>query len=255
MLTSDYAATFDGALIHYQVNRKPKNPTLVLIHGVGSNHTAWSRITPYVGDRSYIAVDLRNHGLSGFGKFSLEAVTRDIAEVLVRERVREFIPVGMSVGAPVALELAKRFPKQAKGVVLISPSSRSLTRGSQWLVSLARAIRGVLSIVPKRRHLKLVTHERLVPAVLSPFWELKGIHLRDLARAIERALGVELDFSVEKPILVLTGRDDVLLRKPALTRVLREHRHVVHRELPTHHLILTRKPLLAAQLITAFAGD
>ena len=66
-------------------------------------------------NRSYIAIDMRNHGLSGFGKFSIEAVTRDIAEVLNHEKVKEFIPVGMSIGAPIALEVAKRFPEKAKG--------------------------------------------------------------------------------------------------------------------------------------------
>lgn len=256
MLTSDYSASFDGTLIHYQVNRKPKNPTLVFIHGVGSNHTAWSKVIPHLGDRSYIAVDLRNHGLSGFGKFSLEHVTRDIAEILARERIREFIPVGMSIGAPVALELARRFPKKCKGVILVSPSSRSLIRGSTTLLRSMQVLQGMLSIFPRRRHLRMVTHQRMMPAILNPFWELRGIHTRDFARALERAMNTELDFgSVRKPILILTGRDDALLRKHALARELSKHNHIAHRELPTHHLILTRQPKLAAQLITTFAGD
>jgi pimeloyl-ACP methyl ester carboxylesterase len=256
MFTSDYAASFDGTLIHYQVNRVARNPTLVFIHGAGSNHTAWSKITPHFSNRSYITVDLRNHGLSGFGKFSIERVTRDIAEVLIRERVREFIPVGMSIGAPVALELARRFPKQVKGVVLVSPTSRSLTRGSTLLLESMRTLRGMLSLFPRRRHLKMVTHKKRIPAVLNPFWELKGIHARDFARALEHALDTEIDFgAVQKPTLVLTGRDDVLMRRQELKRELSKHRHVAHRELPTHHLILSRQPTMAAQLIAAFAGD
>ncbi|MBI4144928.1 alpha/beta hydrolase [Candidatus Woesearchaeota archaeon] len=256
MLTSDYCGSFDGTILHYQVNRRVKNPTLLFIHGAGSNHTAWSRILPRFADRSYIAVDIRNHGLSGFGRFSIEAVTRDIAEILHRENVREFIPVGMSIGAPIALELAKRFPKKAKKAVLISPFSRSLTRASGFLIEAMRTLRGLLAFVPMRRRLKLVTHERLVPAVLSPFNELKGVHTRDYARTIERALGSELDFgAVKQPTLLITGTKDVFLRRRALADLLWRHPNIVHADVPTHHLVVTRQPLRTAGLIAAFAGE
>jgi len=256
MLTSDYVASFDGTMIHYQVNRRIKNPTLVFIHGVGSNHTAWAKITPFLKDRSYIAVDLRNHGLSGFGRFSVEAVTRDIAEILMRERIREFIPVGMSIGAPIAMELTKRFPSKARRLILVSPSSRSFVRGSVFITESMRVIRAVLQLFPRRKHLKLVKHEKRIPALLNPIWELQGIHLRDFTRALECALETELDFfSVRKPTLVLLGKNDVLLNKPRIRREIERHRHVHIREIPAHHLILTRAPLQAAQHITAFAGD
>jgi pimeloyl-ACP methyl ester carboxylesterase len=256
MLTSDYAASFDGTLIHYQVNRRPKNPTLVFIHGAGSNHTAWARITPRFKNRSYIAVDLRNHGLSGFGKFSIENVTRDIAEVLAREHVKEFIPVGMSLGAPVALELVKRFPDKAKRVVLISPSSRSLTNHSAFFVEAMRTIRGALMLFPKRNRLKFVRQNKKVPAIINPFWEMQGIHVRDMALAIERALTLELDFtSLRKPTLILTGRNDLLMNRRALNKILRRNPHIAHESLPAHHLILSRAPSLAAERIAAFAED
>ena len=256
MLTSDYVASFDGTMIHYQVNRKVKNPTLVFIHGVGSNHTAWSKITPYVADRSYIAVDMRNHGLSGFGRFSIEAVTRDIAEILIRENIKEFIPVGMSIGAPIAMELAKRFPVKAKKLILISPSSRSFIRASAFITESMKVLQGVLSLLPRRHRLKLVKHQKMIPAVLNPFWELQGIHARDFARALERALELELDFStIKKPTLVILGEQDALLNKKHVRDEIKQHRHVQIREVPTNHLVLTRAPRQAVEYISAFAGE
>lgn len=256
MITSDYVASFDGTLIHYQVNRKQKNPTLVFIHGAGSNHTAWSHITPYFGSRSFITIDLRNHGLSGFGRFSVEAVTRDIAEILIRENIREFIPVGMSIGAPIALELAKRFPSKAKRLILISPSSRSFIRGSSLILESMKVLQGVLSAIPKRRHLKLVKHEKRIPALLSPLWELQGIHMRDFARALERALELELDFAtIKKPVLIILGKNDVLMNHSRVKRSLEKHKHVQVREIDAHHLVLTRAPRQTAAYITAFAGE
>ena len=127
MITSNYVGSFDGTLIHYQRNHVRKGPTLVFIHGAGSNHTAWNIITQRFRNRDYITVDLRNHGLSGFGRYTLESATRDIAEVLVHEHVKDFVPIGMSASCPMALELAHKFGKHVSKIVLISPSGVELS--------------------------------------------------------------------------------------------------------------------------------
>lgn len=256
MLTSEYIGSYDGTLLHYKVNRRPRNPTLVFIHGAGSNHTAWRRVVGMFADRSYIVMDLRNHGLSGFGKFSIEAVTRDIAAALKHEKIKEFIPVGMSLGAPIALQLAKRFPEKAKGFVLISPSSRAITRFSRTITGTMKFLRGMCSVLPLRKRLRFVKHTTKIPLIFNPFRELIGIHLRDFACAAQTGVSNEIDFdNVKQPGLIMSGSADVLVRKKVLLRKIANHPNIVHRELPTHHLILDRAPRQAAQLISEFAGD
>ena len=256
MLTSEYMGSYDGTIIHYMVNRIPKNPTLVFIHGAGSNYTTWRKVLPQFADRSYIAVDMRNHGLSGFGKFSLERVTRDIAETINAEKLKEFIPVGMSLGGPVALELAKRFPTKAKKLILISPSSRSFIRGSGAMITIFKAARGLLSYLPSRKKLRFVAHKTRMPLLLSPFRELLGIHARDFFCAAEKSMDTELDFhNAKQPILLVTGKKDFLMKKKVIAKELIKHPNITHIEVPAYHLILDEQPKSASNIIAAFAGE
>lgn len=258
MLTSDYCGSFDGILIHYTVNRRPKNPTLLFIHGAGSNSTVWSKITKQLGDKSYLAVDLRNHGLSGFGKLSLETATRDVAEVVVRENLKQFIPVGMSVGAPIAVELAKKFPDKVPKIILISPTSRTLSRCSLFLAGIASSIKILCSSFPRRKKLKLVNYEKLIhiSSFLKPFQEIKGIHMRDYTGLIEQSMMAEIDFGhVKKPIMIITGSRDILIRRKQIKKIMKRYPNIAHCELPTDHLVLRGQPLRTARLINMFTGE
>lgn len=253
MLTSEFAGSFDGTLLHYKIHRHRKNPALVFIHGIASNHLTWGKIAPEFGDRTYVMVDLRNHGLSGFGTFSIERAARDVAELINREHIKEFIPVGMSVGAQVAVELAKKYPKRAKKLVLVSPSSKRLIRASAWWAAVMRTVRQLLQFVPKRNRLRLTPNED-VPAVVSPFYGLRGMHARDVAAAVEASVRAPLDLAcVHVPTLMITGSEDVLLNKQELSRLAAKKR-VEWVTLPTNHLVLTRMPMQTTILIKKFIG-
>lgn len=249
MRTSEYGTGPDGTLIHYIVNRRERNPTLVFIHGAGSNHTVWDNIVTWFRRRSYIAVDLRNHGLSGFGPFNLTNITKDVANLLQREHIKEFIPVGTSLGALVAAELTHIFPNEAKKAILISPSSKTLINGSTLLTEAMRWIRAFVSIVPKRRHLRMTKHNKLVPIMLNPFWELRGIHTRDYARTLEVSMSHELR-QPKVPTLIITGEQDVLMNTKALAKLRGQHVQIA-----SHHLLLTRAPEHVAELIATFTED
>jgi pimeloyl-ACP methyl ester carboxylesterase len=255
MLTSDYAGSFDGTLIHYKVNRRESNPALLFIHGAGSNHTEWSRLSTFLGEKSWVAVDLRNHGLSGFGKQSIESDVRDVAEIIARENLTKFIPVGMGSGAIVALELAKRFKSKVPKVVLISPSSKSLTKFNDLGSKIAKTIHMFSTGVPRRQKLKFVHHDevRKTPSILRPFQELGGIHLRDYSSSVAASLNNEFDFAnFKKPILIITGDKDQIIRKHSLTKHLRKFGHLVHCEVPGDHSVLNFQPWRTARLISFF---
>jgi pimeloyl-ACP methyl ester carboxylesterase len=253
MWTSNYIGSFDGTLIHYQRNQGKRHPTLVFIHGAGSNYTAWNIITQRFKDRDCITVDLRNHGLSGFGKYDLERATRDIAEVLVHEHVKEFVPIGMCASAPIALELARKFSARVKRIVLISPSGVGLSHYRYRLIGLARSLRLFLALFPRRKRLTLVDFSKRRPLFLTPFIGLKGIHIRDFARITEDALRHPLVF-VRKPTLLITGLQDLLIKKKALRRILSKQKQVTHVALPTHHLVHSAMPIETATLIKRFVG-
>ncbi|MFI5806198.1 alpha/beta fold hydrolase [Streptomyces sp. NPDC051561] len=56
----------------------------LLIHGIMADHRAWRTVGPALADKGYrvIAVDLRGHGLSERGEYTLESYADDLVETL-----------------------------------------------------------------------------------------------------------------------------------------------------------------------------
>ncbi|MFE0101976.1 alpha/beta fold hydrolase [Streptomyces sp. NPDC059009] len=76
----------------------------VLVHGIMSDHRSWRRVGPALADRGYrvIGVDLRGHGASGRGPYSVESFADDLVETLP---VGVELALGHSLGG-LALSLA-----------------------------------------------------------------------------------------------------------------------------------------------------
>ena len=96
-------------------------PTLVLIHGLGMDRSAWDRVTPALESRhKVITVELPGHGASApLAKVSVRAVAEELDRTLRREKVKNPVLVGHSYGGLVALEAAAANPGRVRGVVSI----------------------------------------------------------------------------------------------------------------------------------------
>jgi pimeloyl-ACP methyl ester carboxylesterase len=71
-----------------------------------------------------IALDLRGHGLSDKSRrrslYKIPVMREDLSMVLKQEGITDFVLVGYSYGAYVALDYLRAYPGRAKGVVLVS---------------------------------------------------------------------------------------------------------------------------------------
>jgi pimeloyl-ACP methyl ester carboxylesterase len=58
--------------------------TAVLIHGIMADHRTWVKTAPVLAERGYrvIGVDLRGHGASGRGDYTIESFAQDLVETL-----------------------------------------------------------------------------------------------------------------------------------------------------------------------------
>ncbi|MBE1471736.1 alpha/beta fold hydrolase [Kibdelosporangium phytohabitans] len=96
------------------------NP-VVLVHGHPFDRTMWlpqvERFTP--GHR-LILPDLRGYGDSPVvaGKTTLDVFARDIAELLDRLGVRQFVLGGLSMGGQIVMDFYRQFPERVLGVLL-----------------------------------------------------------------------------------------------------------------------------------------
>jgi pimeloyl-ACP methyl ester carboxylesterase len=96
-------------------------PTLVLIHGIGMDRSAWDRVAPLLeGRHKLVTVELPGHGASApISKISVRAVAEELDRTLRREKVKNAVLVGLSYGGLVALEEAVANPDLVRGVVSI----------------------------------------------------------------------------------------------------------------------------------------
>jgi pimeloyl-ACP methyl ester carboxylesterase len=114
----------ERALWHY--NEQGSGRQLILLHGIGMSHTAWSAVTPYLcSTRRVIAFDIAGFGSTPPLPSGALPTIPNLVDGL-EQSLRELgidIPVdiaGNSLGGYMALEAAKR--GIARSVVAISPA-------------------------------------------------------------------------------------------------------------------------------------
>src|SRR5438067_11733711 len=115
-----------GDTFVYEMEGPPAAPVLFLVHGlVATTQLNWFPAFPVLADRyRVVATDLRGHG-RGFpsgNRFRLSDCADDIAAVADALGVERFIPVGYSLGGPVAQLVWHRHRDRVEGLVLAATS-------------------------------------------------------------------------------------------------------------------------------------
>lgn len=114
--------------LNVRYNQKPKKPraTVLFIHGIGNTGDAWKDVTKKLpNDIRIITIDLLGFGDSPRPSWAIynaksqaNAVLATYLKLRITSRV---IVVGHSLGALVAIEMAKRYPLLIDSIILCSP--------------------------------------------------------------------------------------------------------------------------------------
>lgn len=93
-------------------------PPLLLLHGARRTLADWAAVAPLLVPRHRVlAVDLRGHGLSPSGTWSLPQVLDDLESVLEQYDIPGALPVGHSLGGMIAVRYALEHPDVTPGAV------------------------------------------------------------------------------------------------------------------------------------------
>ena len=118
--------------VPYRLNirelRKVKKPraTLLFIHGIGSSGAEWQEVIKHIPqDVSIVTIDLLGFGESPrpeWARYDASEQAKAVIATLLRNRVAtRMVVVGHSLGALVAVEVARKYPLLVKSLVLCSP--------------------------------------------------------------------------------------------------------------------------------------
>ncbi len=144
----------DGTRLAYHLLRSgaPRR-TLLLLHGLASNHTRWSEFTSttrLAAGWDILCPDLRGHGGSLFrGRIDMKTWCDDLEELLAAEHVTQAVVIGHCLGANLALWFAQQAPRRVSGLVLIEPMFRAAFTGNRARLAALRPL--VAALVPPLR--------------------------------------------------------------------------------------------------------
>jgi pimeloyl-ACP methyl ester carboxylesterase len=212
-----YDAPGDGSL-----------PTTVIIHGIGSTASSFSkvlaRVQPHV--RRVIAPELPGHGFSESpsARLTPTALFDSLCTGLDQLVTEPVILVGNSLGGALALRYAIERPARVCGLLLISPAgARSSPEELSGLVSTYK----IHSTAEARKLLGRLYHRTpwYIPLLASEFHAvmnrpatcdfLDSVSIGDLPSPQDLGL-------LEMPVLLLWGRSERVL-PPSNLRYFREH--------------------------------
>lgn len=122
-------------------------PTLVLVHGNGSNRRAWKhQVEHFASGHRMVTFDLRGMGESGTaadGDYSVPAMTADLEAVVDALDLPPFVLVGHSYGGSVVATYAGRHPERLRALVYVDV-------GGNWVASEEEKQQLAESLAPER---------------------------------------------------------------------------------------------------------
>lgn len=121
---SQYASLSDGVKLHFTVSGAGRQ-TLLFVHGLGSNHKAWDKLSAQLGRHfRCISIDLPGYGQSSSGDYpySIPFFASKINEFVRTQGYQEVILAGHSMGGQSSIAAVLEAPSLYQKLVLIAPA-------------------------------------------------------------------------------------------------------------------------------------
>jgi 3-oxoadipate enol-lactonase len=220
-----------GSLLVRELSGPPGAPTVILLHGwTVTADTTWFRTYFTLAEHfRVLALDLRGHGqgIRSRTPFSLEDCADDVAALARCFGIERFVPVGYSMGGPVAMLLWQRHRDLVGGLVLCA-TARSFNGTRQdrlaflALGGLARASR----ITPAQARLWLGDQFLARRSRRYETWALDQIIQNDwravlqAGAAIGRFSAVEWISTIDRPTAIIIPTQDHVVAPEHQERLL-----------------------------------
>lgn len=209
-------------LLHVRTERDVKKPraTILFLHGIGSSAAEWEQVIEQLPDDvSIVAIDMLGFGKSPrptWAKYNAREQARSVIATLLQVGFsRHLIVVGHSLGALVAVEVAKRYPLLVRSLVLCSPPFYRGEADSKWPTP-DQMLKRLFQLAQDRQDnfVKLATFAtryKLVNPAFQVTAENVESYLATLRGSIMSQTAFEDAKVIKKPVTIIYGSLDPLV--------------------------------------------
>ncbi len=248
------------------VRDRGSGPPILLLHGLGADHTLWNEVVPLLeGDFRALVPDLRGHGRSpapASATYALEEFDADLLRLADERWPDGAHIVGLSAGAFLGLRLARSHPGRVRSLTLINGAAYCDPHTKEVIQSWQEAFRdgGADGLAL-----------RLMKDLFDRDWMEAHLEIAELLRRdwTDARLGVVARWAsaitrfdmrgqlarIATPTLILQGMSDVVI-DPSHGRFLRQSipgaELRLYRE--TGHLMPIERPAETAAALREFLG-
>lgn len=241
--------------------QSPKKPraTFVFIHGIGNTLHSWDEVVKQMPDDvRVIGIDLLGFGASPrphWAVYNAKTQARSVGLTLLGLKMKQQpILVGHSLGALVAVEVAKRYGLLPKRLVLCSPPfyKPESEKGLPSPDDLLRKLYRIAKKYPERleQFSPLAVKLGLANKALSITRDNVGSYIAALESSIINQTSLQDVEKVRQPIDILYGAFDPVVIKKHITRLAKKNEKVTATRVLAGHEIMAGYSTTLASLLT-----
>lgn len=232
--------------LHIYAKRRPKKPkaTVLFLHGIGNSGMAWQEVVDKLPpDIAIISIDLLGFGKSPkpkTAKYNATTQARSVIATLLRAGVTgRLIVVGHSLGALVAVEVAKRYPMLVKSLVLCSPPFY-LGETNDISYKREQRLRRLYKLIQERpeqfvKISALAVKYKLVGKAFSVTTDDVATYMDTLESSILNQTAAYDAIDIKKPTVIIHGQFDSYVIKANLQYVAQRNKNIALKVVAAGH--------------------
>jgi 3-oxoadipate enol-lactonase len=203
--------TPDNLTLFYKTIGNPQETAILLIHGLGADHRMWQpQIEPFAEAGFFIITpDMRSHGQSATGEFSIANCARDLQALLDELNIEKAHLAGVSMGGLIAQQMACDFPQRVQNIIICDSFSGVISFAERFNAQLAAML---LAVLPNNLLTKLLisTYQRMGRDDVATYFaqvltEGDVQNMRTARKAVNEFNIIERLPEILQPALVLVG--------------------------------------------------
>jgi len=240
--------------LHTNITNDIKRPraTILMIHGIGTSSKMWGEIIKRLPkDIRIITIDLLGFGQSpkpNWAVYSAKTQARSVLATLLKLRINsQVIIVGHSLGALVAVDVARRYPLMTRSLILCSPPFYELNRKEKRILPRSDEIlKYIYSEVRKRpeQFIKISSLAMRYKLIPNKAFDLNSDNSGPYMGALEAAIINQSSLASIKrlklPIHILHGMIDPVVINRHLEDLNKQQSNITLTQVPASHEITGR---------------